>query len=84
MLSLSLLVLTLQAQSQATEDPGPTWLFPAIPQIQAVWRPDLGLPGVASPARPEFDLGTQEAAKTVLGVTTWSDKVRAGGLSLDE
>ena len=84
MLSLSLLFLALQAQSQATEDPGPTWLFPAIPQIRAVWRPDLGLPGVASPARPEFDLGTQEAAKTVLGVTTWSDKVRVGGLSLDE
>ncbi len=65
-------------------DPGPAWLAPAVPALAAVWRPDLGLPGVAAPGRPDFDLGTQEAAQTILSLVTWTDRFHRGSCSRRE
>lgn len=62
-------------------DPGPAWLFPAMDNVQAHWRPGLGLAGMAPPERPLLDLATQAVAITSMGIRTWTDKVRTDSLN---
>jgi hypothetical protein len=81
------IILVLASACFATgeiTDPGVTWLFPAMSNVQAHWRPGLGLPGEAAPGRPMLDLATQQVTITSLGIRTWTDQVRTVDLKAEQ